>query len=438
MEFEFTKVNFDAVQRTVSLKYRFQDDEELLYTETLQLPLNWPIRDISLTDLQPLLESLHLACGVGYWKKKATDTISRSMPLTAEQADFWNTFYSEGMGEFYYTNRLPFRRNLFRKDVDTPPKAIDISLSNRVLVGVSGGKDSLVTVEALTASNVSFVPFLIRTTGQRDNVEPIFKEIGKPPFVVERTLDSQLFLTDSGYKGHVPISAIYAFIAVLCGVLYDFNGFIVSNERSSNYGNVEYEGITVNHQWSKSWRFESLFRKYCECFLVSNFSYFSFLRPLSELAIMKQFVQYPRWYNLLSSCNRVLRQRIDKTRWCGECPKCAFAFLLLAAFLDRSTVVKIFGIDMFEDPKLFSTFDELFGRTGNKPFDCVGTPEEVQAAFCLIADRGQWQDSLLMQHLQPFLPSAPERARLIEKEFQVEGILTIPQPWKNVFENNFL
>ena len=438
MEFQFSKVNFDPVGRTVLLEYRFLDGAETRYTEILQLPLDWPIREVPHIQMQVILDSLLLACGVGYWKLRASGNIQTDISLSDQQAQFWNLFYSEGMGEFIFCNQLHFQHGLFRGTKGVEENPLNIKLSDRVLVGISGGKDSLVTAETFAGKGIDFTPFLIRTQGQRDSLEPIFKELGRKPFIVERTLDPQLFQSSSGYKGHVPISAIYAFIAVLCGVLYDFRAFIVSNERSSNYGNTEYEGTVINHQWSKSWRFESLFRNYCERFLVSNFSYFSFLRPLSELAIMKSFAAYSKWHQLFSSCNRVLRQRPDKTRWCGECPKCAFAFVLLAAFLEQSKVIEIFGADMFNDPKLVSIFDELLGRSGIKPFDCVGTPEEVQAAFCLIAERGEWNDSSLMEYVLPYLPQGVERSRIIENEFALSDAGTILQPWKSVFESSFL
>ena len=40
------------------------------------------------------------------------------------------------------------------------------------------------------------------------------------------------------FNGHVPISAIYAFVGLLTSALYEYSYIITSNEESANYGNV--------------------------------------------------------------------------------------------------------------------------------------------------------------------------------------------------------
>src|SRR5204862_4005846 len=105
------------------------------------------------------------------------------------------------------------------------------------------------------------------------------------------------------YNGHVPFSTHMAFISLFTAMLYDYRYTIFANEESANYGSVTYLGREINHQWSKSLEFELLFQEYVKQFLTPDISYFSILRPFSEIAIAKRFVQYQQYFPVFSSCN---------------------------------------------------------------------------------------------------------------------------------------
>ena len=68
-------------------------------------------------------------------------------------------------------------------------------------------------------------------------------------------------------------------------------------------------------------------------------------------------------------------------KWCCNCAKCLFAYTILSPYLYKEKLVKIFGEDMFENKELLKTFLELTGNGETKPFDCVGTFEEVNFAI---------------------------------------------------------
>lgn len=69
--------------------------------------------------------------------------------------------------------------------------------------------------------------------------------------------------------------------------------------------------------------------------------------------------------------------------WCGKCPKCLFVFTILSPYLYKEELINIFGKDLFEDEELLKTFIELTGNGETKPFECVGTFEEVNFAISL-------------------------------------------------------
>ena len=56
---------------------------------------------------------------------------------------------------------------------------------------------------------------------------------------------------------------------------------------------------------------------------------------------------------------------------------------MLSPYLYKGELVEIFGRDLFEDKELLKTFIELTGNGETKPFECVGTYEEVNFAISL-------------------------------------------------------
>lgn len=56
---------------------------------------------------------------------------------------------------------------------------------------------------------------------------------------------------------------------------------------------------------------------------------------------------------------------------------------MLSPYLYKKELVEIFGSDLFEDKELLKTFIELTGNGDTKPFECVGTFEEVNFAISL-------------------------------------------------------
>ena len=51
---------------------------------------------------------------------------------------------------------------------------------------------------------------------------------------------------------------------------------------------------------------------------------------------------------------------------------------MLEAFLTKDEVINIFGSNMLDNKNLETIFLELIGQKETKPFECVGTIEEVK------------------------------------------------------------
>ena len=195
---------------------------------------------------------------------------------------------------------------------------------------------------------------------------------------IYRTIDKRLLeLNEQGFiNGHTPFSAMLAFVSYFTAYLLGEKYIALSNENSANESNVV--GEKINHQYSKSFEFEADFGNYSAKFLKAPVKYFSFLRPLNELQIAKIFSKHEKYHPVFKSCN--VGSKGAEWKWCCDCAKCLFAYTILSPFLYRDKLVNIFGEDLFEKESLLKTFIELTGNGEVKPFDCVGTFEEVNFA----------------------------------------------------------
>jgi hypothetical protein len=106
-----------------------------------------------------------------------------------------------------------------------------------------------------------------------------------------------------------------------------------------------------------------------------------------EIQIAQKFSSYTQYFDIFSSCNnnfRIIEQnKTTDHRRCGTCPKCAFVYTTLRPFISDNETQKIFGQELYENKSLINLYKELLGIDGIKPFECVGTNEEVTYAMYL-------------------------------------------------------
>jgi len=387
--FQFISYKFQPAKKRIVFNYRinFQSAKPLEFSETVVLPRVPNLKNLDQRLIKQLLADLHLILGISYYKLYCPRKVILPYKLSKEQAQFWTTVYRNGLGEFYYRNKLDPDKSPkfpFVKNVSTG--SYKLERKNRALVGIGGGKDSIVVVELLKRGKQNFTSFILDTEKASPITAQVVKAIGAGKLEVKRYLDQKIFLPHPGaYNGHVPFSAILAFLGLLTAAFYDYNEVIVGNEYSSSFGNIRYQELEVNHQWSKSLEFETMFQQYVKNFITADIKYFSLLRPYYEIRVAKMFAKYEKYHKFFSSCNgnfKINKQR-NKTPWCGQCPKCAFVFALLSAFLPRQRVIKIFGKNLYADKKLLPLYRDLLGAGDMKPFECVGTFEETRAAMFL-------------------------------------------------------
>ena len=148
------------------------------------------------------------------------------------------------------------------------------------------------------------------------------------------------------------------------------------------------------------------------------------LRPLTDLQIAMLFIKYNKYHNIFRSCN--VGSKEDK--WCSNCSKCLFVYIILSTFLSEDELIKIFGENLFDKKELKGIFMQLIGKTESKPFDCVGTYAEINYSICTtiarIVNSGEKLPYLLDIYYKEELSSKIEKAEGISeiyKEPLLEG-----------------
>lgn len=350
-----------------------------------------------------VMDALHLALGMSYWKMHCAPTIECASPLSFEQAAWWNTAYTKGLGEFFYNNKIDFRGLVaFPSDASATAEASAIGAMEAAISTIGGGKDSVVAAKLLKEKGIPMSLFALSPTSLHRTMASM---IGAPLHTISRELDPEMVRRSKAgevLNGHVPITLVYTLCATLVAILTKARFVVLANEKSANVGNVGYLGEEINHQWSKSEEAERMLNGYIRTNIAADIEMYSILRPYTEFEVLQKFVEMPEYFHIFSSCNKNFRlekplpTREGHAYWCGSCPKCAFVFAGLAALLPRATVVDIFGKDLFEDEALIPLYRALLGREAFKPFECVGTIEETQQIFEQIKKRATFSDTPVM------------------------------------------
>lgn len=327
----------------------------------------------------------HLLAATSYYKLDYGAPIDHALyALSASEAALLNDVYSVGLSEFIFVNGLdPADAPRFEASGDAPAPAALGRSAPKALVPIGGGKDSVVALEAVRA--------LKPVTGFYVGKSAVVEEVARAGDVVlttvRRTLSEALFEKNAagGLNGHVPVTAINSAIAVIAAVIGGYDEIVFANERSANVGNtVDGDGFEINHQWSKSFAFEEAFRRVVHESVTPDIDYYSALRELSEVSIARIFAHLERYHRVITSCNRAFRILKEKPgrKWCGECEKCRFVFLILSLDLPVSYLEHILGFNALKDLSAVPVYLSLLGMPGTrKPLECVGEDSEVQYVF---------------------------------------------------------
>lgn len=439
--FIYEKFEYEIEQIGLKIKFTFINGEHC-FSPTLFVEKKHFLSFSHLSKEQLSLLVFHMGMVelISYWKAFCSPrVVIKPYALREKQIEFFKKLYYNGLGEFFYVNGINISQEEFMtienaNNTYTSPQ--NFETFDQYIVPIGGGKDSVVTLDLLMSANRDVVPFIINPRGATTEccLKAGFSQ--EETLICKRVIDAHLLKLNSQgcLNGHTPFSAMLAFTTLLISALTKRKYIALSNEDSASESTVK--GSEVNHQYSKSLEFENDFRNYVSEFISQDFYYFSFLRPLSELHIAKLFSKL-NYQSVFKSCNAGSKQNI----WCGKCPKCLFAFIILSPFLSKEELIEIFSKNLFEDKDLEEYFLQLCGERQTKPFECVGTISEVKAALslCLRNKRKDFENDYLMKIFQR-ISKINERVSKINERvfFELSNNHNLPERDLEIFSNTHL
>jgi hypothetical protein len=390
------------------VRFHYSCDNGLNFCELLEFdhPLP-PYNSARRPQFEAALEVLSVAYGIRYYQGYTPPQIAfNSFLPTSEQRAFFQDFYKDGLGEFGYRNNIDVsaKVNFFDAQPSLASSCKSTQLSKHQMaetasetlprlsaVLVGGGKDSLVSIEVLRAAEEPMLLFAVNPT------RPIraCAHASGFPFVAVR---HRGLGGTRGKKGSVPHAAINSLTAIAAAFVYGFDTVVLSNERSAEEGNVLHDGRMINHQYGKTAQFERGLQTYLAIH-IPGVTYFSLLRPLSELHIARLLSDSSRYDGAFMSCNQGRKSGV----WCRRCAKCQFSYLALATAMPPERMQLIFGANMLDEEKQLQGYEELTGLSGHKPWECVGEIAESAVALLSLSEQPAWKDNLIVKLLTPRL-----------------------------------
>ena len=382
--FSYDSYDYRREDGDLLMKFQFSIGKDICFCPESKLKYHpsfdalYANEDLSLLD--DFVFSIGMIEMISCWKATCSPIVRVEVGnLDNEEISFWKKLYYHGLGEFFYCNSIKTSLENFMKiEILSPYKKKKLpvfGLKNETIIPVGGGKDSVVTLELLRKC-YEVTPMVINPRKATMDTVAI-GGFSDNYFEIQRKIDPVLLdLNKQGFlNGHTPFSAMLAFYSVLLAVVSGKKNIALSNESSANESTVI--GSDVNHQYSKSYEFEADFRNYVSKYLSKEVNYYSFLRPLNELQIAYLFSKQSDYLSVFRSCNA--GSKTDE--WCCNCAKCLFTFIILSPFVNPERLTAIFGENLFEKEYLLPVFQELCGLTAEKPFECVGTIDEVCLAL---------------------------------------------------------
>ena len=404
----FSVKKWDIDRQSNTVKFYFECLEYGDFCEEITFPDN-----VQLTQdetLERLLDVAAAYLGVSYYKLAASAQIHFDKPLSKSARQSIEKLYIDGLGEFYIRNELPYpppvsfhyaAKNTHKSHAENEEGLRDTSVSTAT-IAFGGGKDSHVSMSLLDQLNIKQdIVSVVLSNRVRETLQKLsHKELT----FIRRKVDPKLIKLvkeRKGYNGHIPITAINSIILSIYSYLVGHNWVVFSNERGASIPTMHHGTHEINHQYSKSYEFETLFRNTLNDICGRKVQYFSLLRPFSELWIAHYLAKeaLPS-HPYFSSCNKNFifegegKLPADQ-RWCGKCSKCVYTSIILAPHLSSKKFISIFGAHILDDPDNLQTAKNLCGIGDKKPWECVGDFADTASALFHLAMNDEWERNFI-------------------------------------------
>jgi len=439
-EFRYVSTTFSADDFSFSFRYELVSPEHTrAFTERIAFT---PVRaehDVDWPRVRSVAVVLGAVLGLSYYKAAAPRRYVIAVEgFTQAGLDYVSQVLTYGLAEFAFRNDFP---DLLAPEIvlEAPlaepwPAESHLTPSGDPLVPIGGGKDSVVTVELLAAARMHPVQFAV-------NPNKIIYRVGRvkghPVLAATRELDASLLElnAEGALNGHVPVTAMNSLIALVQARIIGLGPVVMSLEASASEATLVWNGREVNHQWSKSEHAEELLQDMLGPQAgLSAGAYFSLLRPYSEVQISRYFAALPEYHPVITSCNRAFRRGVEDARWCGDCDKCRFIFLILSPFIPSTSLTRMFADNLLDSASQVEGYRALLGLHEHRPFECVGEQAESLLSFTWIAHQSDWRQSVVVQALVAEMPELLDPHPELEVHVlgERQGRICLPAPFETL------
>jgi len=401
-QFTYQQFRVSDDRKTVYFEYLLQlGDEKHEFSEVIE----FPVALLDTPEQQRSLRAMHLALGISYYKIFVPPTIVHPYAMDEGEATFWNDVWRGGLSEFLYVNKLSSEQlATFTAQEGGEFEGESTTDAHGALLGIGGGKDSIVAGELLKSLDVPVTGFVMATGEQLGQTQSVAEAMDVELHAVKRTLDKKLLELQEqpgAYKGHVPISLVFALVGTALAIANNSAYVVVANEASASIPRgILWEGREVNHQWSKSFEAEQQVQDFIKSNVAKGVTYFSAIRQLTSVGVAKIFAKFPQYFEVFTSDNFVFRidpAKRPSGRWGLESPKSLSSYVLLAPWMSDEDVKRTFTIDFLNEESLEDLFLAMTGQEGEPPLDCVGTTEELELSVNLLDEQDRYEDTYLMK-----------------------------------------
>ena len=278
--------------------------------------------------------------------------------------------------------------------------------ANRVVLGFSGGKDSIVSLFALLEAGYDVTPVLLnegdRTWQDLRRWIPKLRRLGLTPMLAYLTVGRRAELHrrygDWHYSSY-QIGWLTALLA-LCAERTGAAIVCLGIESSADYTFERYRNKYVNHQYQKTTGHLMALERFYRRVLNDRLRIASPIASITDAQVIRILLErVPASFRAFSSCGGAN----TRSKHCGNCAKCAFVYVLLSTSRSgRELARRIFRSDLLEDVDLYRPWlDARF----KAPLACIGSRREVWDAFETLLDTDphkpvvrKWQSSALRKY----------------------------------------
>lgn len=252
----------------------------------------------------------------------------------------------------------------------------------RVVLGFSGGKDSVVSLFSLLGAGYEVLPVLLnegdRTWQDIRGWLPKLRRLGLRPMVAYLSVGPRKYLRErygDGYFSSYQLGWLLAVLA-LCAVKARASTVCLGIESSADFSWTPFRCRRVNHQHQKTTAHLKLLERFYRRALHPELRIASPIADVSDGDVLRALLErVPRPFRYFSSCGAANW----RSKHCGECAKCIFIYALLYTSPEgRRLASRLFRRDLLEDVELYRPWlDDRF----RLPPGCIGPRSDVWAAF---------------------------------------------------------